>query len=216
MTDLYQSQHTKSALQVLLLTLFRLRRSLFYNAVWNRNRAGTQAKKPVTGSAAMNTDLTILNQYLTKLGVPPRIRTLNDRKRVQKAIYLGQAAGADLGYDYNWYVHGPYSPELANDYYKLSEAILLNEIPGEGNGIPRLKDTYTQTLRSLAPIIEKPKDFPLEQEDWLELVSSVHFLQVKNRKGLDATRAIIAKKKPQLLNYFDQAQEQLRAVNLFH
>lgn len=164
----------------------------------------------------MNEDLIILNSYLTMMGVPPRIKTLSDRKRVQKAIYLGQAAGADLGYDYNWYIHGPYSPELANDYYQLSAAILLNEIPppaGSAN-VPALKESYIQTLRSLAPIIEKPEDFPLEQEDWLELISSLHFLQKKSGSDPEKAREIIALKKPHLLDYFDLAQEKLKSVKL--
>ena len=31
-----------------------------------------------------------------------------------KKIYLLQSLGTDLGYTYNWYVHGPFSPSLAN------------------------------------------------------------------------------------------------------
>lgn len=167
----------------------------------------------------MNEDLVILNTYLTELGVPPRIKTLNDRIRVQKAIYLAQAAGADLGYDYNWYAHGPYSPELANDYYKLSEAIFMKKIPAgsdqqaDGNG-PKLKDSYISTLKSLAPIITPPDDFDRAQEDWLELVSSLHFLQTKKSMDLEAARQTIEKQKTHLVQYVDQAQEKLKEVNL--
>jgi uncharacterized protein YwgA len=166
----------------------------------------------------MNEDLAILNTYLTELGVPPRIKTLNDRIRVQKAIYLAQAAGADLGYDYNWYVHGPYSPELANDYYKLSEAIFMKQIPGTDPEVhmdgPKLKDSYTATLKSLAPIIAPPENFDRPQEDWLELVSSLHFLQKKKSMAVEAARQIIEKQKTHLAQYVDQAQEKLREVNL--
>lgn len=166
----------------------------------------------------MNTDLIILNMYLTKLGVPPRIKTIDDRKRVQKAIYLAQAAGADLSYDYNWYKHGPYSPELANDYYKLSEAILLNKIPANADasnseGVT-LKDSYVEKLQSLDPLIRRPDNFPRKQEDWLELVSSLHFLQRKKRMNLEAARKMIEKEKPQLLEYVDQAQERLQTMKL--
>jgi len=167
----------------------------------------------------MNEDLAILNTYLTELGVPPRIKTLNDRIRVQKAIYLAQAAGADLGYDYNWYLHGPYSPELANDYYKLSEAIFMNKIPATADPEapadgPKLKDSYTATLKSLAPIVALPDNFDRPQEDWLELVSSLHFLQKKKSMSLAAARQIIEKQKAHLAQYVDQAQEKLRDLNL--
>lgn len=167
----------------------------------------------------MNEDLVILNRYLTELGVPPRIKTLNDRIRVQKAIYLAQAAGADLGYDYNWYLHGPYSPELANDYYKLSEAIFMNKIPAatspaaEGDG-PKLKDSYTSILKALAPIIPPPDNFDRPQEDWLELVSSLHFLETKKSMSPQTARQIIEKQKAHLVQYVDQAQNKLREVSL--
>jgi uncharacterized protein YwgA len=166
---------------------------------------------------AMNEDLIILNAYLTELGVPPRIKTLNDRIRVQKAIYLAQAAGADLDYDYNWYLRGPYSPELANDYYKLSEAIFMNKIPAGSQGTadgPKLKDSYIVTLKSLAPIIVPPEDFDRPQEDWLELVSSLHFLQTKKSMSLDAARNVIRKTKAHLVEYVGRAQEKLRELNL--
>ncbi len=41
-----------------------------------------------------------------------------NRLKLQKFVYLGQEKfGLDLGYDFSMYKHGPYSPELANDYY---------------------------------------------------------------------------------------------------
>ena len=160
----------------------------------------------------MNEDYVILNKYLARLGVPPRIKTKNDRIRVQKAIYLAQAAGANLGYDYNWYVHGPYSPDLANDYYGLSEAIFMNKIPPvpdkDDTGddpATKLRDSYVAILESLTDIIEKPTTFHLPQEDWLELASSLHFLQTKKKMNLEEAREVIQKEKFDLLEYVDQA-----------
>ncbi len=164
----------------------------------------------------MNEDLIILNSYLTELGVPPHIESLNDRIRVQKAIYLAQVAGADLGYDYNWYLRGPYSPELANDYYKLSEAIFLKKIPTdtEQKVGPKLKDTYTVILRSMAPLVTAPTTFSAKQEDWLELVASLHFLETKKSLNLEDARKIIEEQKPHLVKYVDLAQTKLRESKL--
>lgn len=41
------------------------------------------------------------------------------RVRIQKAVYLLQAFGHDVGKEYSFsnYFHGPYSPSLARDYY---------------------------------------------------------------------------------------------------
>lgn len=209
----------KNEVRRLLQQLLHSFPNLIYNVLSNLSGKRQLAGKPTVWRLTMNEDLVILNSYLTELGVAPRIKTLNDRIRVQKGIYLAQAAGADLGYDYNWYLHGPYSPELANDYYKLSEAIFMNKIPPATeqspttNG-PKLKDSYVTTLRSLAAIISPPQDFDRTQEDWLELVSSLHFLQTKKSLNLEAARHIIEKQKAHLVQYVDQAQEKLREVNL--
>ena len=207
------------ALSTILRSLLLSSANLIYNALWKFSAKQRTSCSLATRRLAMNEDLIILNAYLTELGVPPRIKTLNDRIRVQKAIYLAQAAGADLDYDYNWYLRGPYSPELANDYYKLSEAIFMNKIPVAGDsqtsaGIPKLKDSYVTTLKSLAPIISPPEGFDRPQEDWLELVSSLHFLQTKKSLTLDLARRVIEKTKTHLVQYVDQAQEKLREMNL--
>src|SRR3712207_9330456 len=49
------------------------------------------------------------------------------RKRVQKAVYIGQLTGVDLGYRFSWYVKGPYSTALTRDYYDLAEDVNSGE-----------------------------------------------------------------------------------------
>jgi len=71
-------------------------------------------------------------------------------------------------------------------------------------------------LKSLAPIITPPENFDRPQEDWLELVSSMHFLQTKKSRNLETARQIIEKQKPHLAQYVDAAQERLKEVNLLH
>ena len=45
-----------------------------------------------------------------------------NRIAVQKLTYILQYGfGDNLGYHFNWYVHGPYSPQLAKDFYKLED-----------------------------------------------------------------------------------------------
>ena len=67
----------------------------------------------------MNTRLIVLELVLRELGMEPVIDSLQDRIRLQKAIYLSQEAGVPLGYRFGWYVRGPYSKGLARDYYYL-------------------------------------------------------------------------------------------------
>lgn len=53
--------------------------------------------------------------------------SFDDRLICQKKIYLLQALGTDLGYTYNWYVRGPYSPSLTNYVYTNLEVLENND-----------------------------------------------------------------------------------------
>ena len=46
---------------------------------------------------------------------------LNNRLKIQKYVYLVKYYGLDMHYDYNMYLHGPYSQQLAWDYYSLAK-----------------------------------------------------------------------------------------------
>ena len=59
----------------------------------------------------MDAKLITLRLFLDALGQSVDIETVDDRKRVQKAVYLGQLSGVDLGYRFSWYVMGPYSTQ---------------------------------------------------------------------------------------------------------
>lgn len=48
------------------------------------------------------------------------INSLDDRIKLQKYVFIAKSFGLDFGYHYSLYIHGPYSPNLANDYYYLS------------------------------------------------------------------------------------------------
>ncbi|MBC7218602.1 MAG: hypothetical protein H5T49_00490 [Hadesarchaea archaeon] len=43
-----------------------------------------------------------------------------DRIKLQKYVHIARSCGLDLGYKFNLYLRGPYSPDLAKDYYELS------------------------------------------------------------------------------------------------
>ena len=53
----------------------------------------------------------VLKLVVKELGEQGDIQTLEDRKIFQKAVYLGQLSGLDLGYRYSWYLRGPYPPK---------------------------------------------------------------------------------------------------------
>ena len=49
------------------------------------------------------------------LKLPFKVDSFEDRLIMQKAVYLAQAGGVNLGYYYHWYLYGPYSPSLHSD-----------------------------------------------------------------------------------------------------
>lgn len=110
---------------------------------------------------------------LRRLGVEPNLRTFDDRLIAQKAIYLAQAAGIDLGYFYNWYLRGPYCPALTDDLFgAISSGFAGDSTPKRwaldepsGRRLDRLKAVIGTRLRATKPLARR-----------LELLASVHFL----------------------------------------
>jgi len=159
----------------------------------------------------MESKLIVLKLFLDELEIPSDIETLDDRKRVQKAVYLGQLAKVDLGYRFGWYLKGPYCPTLTRDYYSLAEEIASRDYEYKNFSI---KKSLKEKLKKVAPLLKKPREFPLEQEDWLELVASFDYLRrVQKLNDREANR-ILEEKKPHLARYKEIAEQRLKQVGL--
>ena len=91
------------------------------------------------------------------------------RLRLQKTIQLLQSFGIDLGYRYNWYLRGPYCPELAKDGFKLDGVI--RNIPDMTPGFRRAEDNAHYA--DFKDFIKDKKDDP----DLLEIAASMCFLR---------------------------------------
>jgi uncharacterized protein YwgA len=84
--------------------------------------------------------------------------TLRTRKRLQKVVYLLQAAGCPLEADYGLHHFGPYSPDVAQLTDEMAQAGLLEETR-ESNGVGR-QYSYRLTDRArqqLAALEENPQ-----------------------------------------------------------
>jgi hypothetical protein len=140
---------------------------------------------------------------LESLNVPTTIAHVEDRKTVQKAVYLGQVAGVDLGYRYNWYRMGPYSPGLTRDYFALAAA--LNSGNPEAASGYELRAPIRDRLARLQPILEAPGSVGLSRADWLELVASVHFLRTQRQMTAEQTLETLKREKPHVVSFLDEA-----------
>ena len=159
----------------------------------------------------MQAKLTVLKLILDELGIPDSIETVDDRKRVQKAIYLTQLTGVHLGYRFGWYKKGPYSPDLTKDYYALADAI---QVEGEEFASVKLQPEVRKRLDRVKPLLDVPHGVSLQQEDWLELVSSVHFLRKISKRTQVQSVDVINAEKPQLSEFIPAAERALSAADL--
>ncbi len=105
-----------------------------------------------------------------------KIVNLNDfrvRKKIQKSIFLLQHSpyNIELGYHFNLYIHGPYSPALAECYYNISFQE-SNFVRGYA-----LKDDVLEIISKFKKWTEKAAGkIGIELTDCLELLSTVLFL----------------------------------------
>ena len=105
------------------------------------------------------------------LDLPFNIEFFTDRLIMQKAVYLAQAAGVNLGYFYQWYLHGPYSPSLTRDEFAIAMDISADMDDSKGW---KLDDASLQRLKGIKPLFTEPDRDKLALK--LELLASVHFL----------------------------------------
>jgi uncharacterized protein YwgA len=159
----------------------------------------------------MDNGLLVLKLVLDELNVPSAIENLDDRKRVQKAIYLAQLSGVDLGYRYGWYLKGPYSTSLTKDYFSLAEAEALGDRDWEGK---RLRESVRDRLDTIRPLLTVPQNVTLGQEDWLELVASLHYLRTVRGIDQEGSLGVLSEEKPQLVQFAPAAQQALQSANL--
>jgi len=82
----------------------------------------------------------------------------------QKTVYLMQAFGLYLGFDFSWYLRGPYSPMLAHFGYEITKMKELIPVARFSN--PRSEERFVKFLEFLGP--EK------DNARWLEILASIH------------------------------------------
>jgi uncharacterized protein YwgA len=119
----------------------------------------------------MNREQIALGLVLRAADIPISIDSFHDRLSVQKAVYLLEQAGLDLGYPFNWYVRGPYSRHVASDLYALVEPDISGELRAY-----KLTDPTCERIRKVSKLWTAGPDAKAKRAQWLELLASVLFL----------------------------------------
>jgi len=116
----------------------------------------------------------------------------SNRLKLQKYVFIVRHFGLDMNYSFSLYLHGPYSPELAKDYYSLNFA--------ETTAAPLPKEFKADEFLSLV----KGKD-----ERWLEAVATAMDLAtdwgIKDNKECKMLADHIKLMKPHVADYADDA-----------
>ena len=114
------------------------------------------------------------------------LNDFEDRLRLQKFIYLLQAHDIYLGYDYSWYLRGPYCTTLAEREFELET--IYEDVPET-----TAKFAYSYIQRRF----EKFKKFIDGKEndiDFLEIAASLHLFLMRGNSEEKAIEKVICDK----------------------
>ena len=107
----------------------------------------------------------------------------DDRLRLQKFIYLLQAHDVYLGYDYTWYLRGPYCTTLATAGFALDD--IYDRIQGDTKKTRFVSQTIQKRFDKFTRFIRGKE----RNTRFLEAAASLHFLlktqQISEEKAVD-------------------------------
>src|SRR5260370_11900047 len=115
----------------------------------------------------------VLKLFLDEVGLRLELDPFAKRVLTQKKTYLTQLTGFELGFRFAWYVHGPYCRELTAEAFALKEALdAKDRVPPDKSLNPLAK-----RLLSKARTFWTGRPTHVNEDDWLELLASLHYLK---------------------------------------
>lgn len=134
--------------------------------------------------------------------------TFDDRLLSQKKVFLLQELGVNLGYSYNWYVRGPYSPDLTT--YIFRNLDMLKEQDFSDYRFSEAVQGKVDAVNSL----DNAKPDSLSTPSWYELLASVLYIRRKWNKT-DAFASLKQYKPQYSQQHFDVAVKELRSLGCY-
>lgn len=133
--------------------------------------------------------------------------TFDDRLLSQKKIFLLQELGIDIGYSYNWYIRGPYSPDLTT--YIFNNLDILNE---QDLSQYHFSDSVQEKI-DIVNSLENSKPASLSIPSWYELLASVVYIQ-RNWKTDNVFQSLVQHKPQYTQEVYDFALSTLKELGL--
>jgi len=150
-----------------------------------------------------------LKLVFDETGLSSDLASFSKRLAVQKKIYLSQLFGIDLGYRFGWYLRGPYCPALTSDAFTLRQEI---ESGDEEADRYCLTEEARKRLARANKLWELPSGIEVSEQDWLELLASLHYLRhIAYRPGdqsadFDGVFESLKRSKPRFTEMRDEAR----------
>lgn len=104
------------------------------------------------------------------------LNSFSDKVIAQKVIYLLQLKGVKLDFNYNLYLRGPYSPELAKEMY------------AHQSKVEKLETTITLSARENAEAREFKETFGLKPSILEAAATYSYFRSAEGQSALDALK----------------------------
>lgn len=130
---------------------------------------------------------------LRYLGVSPNMETFPQRKKAQKLAYLLEVFGINIGFRFNWYLHGPYSSDLTQVLYDAKRA---------KSSVPELQLNINEQDKRKMENLKRFLGQDINSAETLELLVSLHYLLEATRREnvLDEEALIILKERKPFFN----------------
>lgn len=147
-----------------------------------------------------------VSAVLKELGIPINTDSSDGRVCMQKAVYLAQICGTDLGYHFSGVENAPYSNLLEGTYYLIDEDPSLYEEFFAN-------DQFKKQLAPVKALINaKPSEARLA--DWLEAIAFLDFKIRTMARPMDQSIERCKTDKPHLSALFEFAKESLIVYGL--
>jgi len=124
-----------------------------------------------------NDNAAVLYALLQACGVDYDLEDFGSRLRVQKVVYLMKATGSGLPYDFNWYLRGPYSPDLARDLFAGAADMASTRQMGEHLVLGAKAAEQTTLIRN--ELEKMPRG--ISRTHWFEALASAAFLRKRGK-----------------------------------
>lgn len=134
--------------------------------------------------------------------------SFDERLLSQKKIFLLQELGVDIGYSYNWYIRGPYSPDLTTYIFNNLDVLKEHDFSKY-----HLSEKVQKKIDSINALAEARPEV-LSVPSWYELVASVLYIR-KEWKKEDVFECLVQYKSQYTRDQFDAAVQELTKLGCY-